>query len=133
MPLPRHRGDEEAVPTTPTRLQIATRMHELLLREIGHGIEVERLLTRDRYARDVLLVCDACTGSDLARLAAEFRLLTPGAARPAPTASPGHATHPTDWSRDTSGFGGSHPPEVRPANLPPAPTDSGRRSRLPWR
>ena len=122
--------------TTPTRLQIATRMHELLLREIGHGIEVERLLTRDRYARDVLLVCDACKGSELPGLACEFRLLTPGAVRPPPVASavsPGHAAHPTEWSRDTSGFGVSHPPEVRPANLPPAPTDSGRRSRLPWR
>ena len=124
--------------TTPTRLQIATRMHELLLREIGHGIEVERLLTRDRYARDVLLVCDACNDTELPRLAADFRRLTPGAAGgppPLPTAHPGHSAHPTDWSRDTSGFGVSRPPDVRmtPAAATVPAARPNWRARLPWR
>ena len=112
-------------------------MQALLQREIGQGIEVERLLTRDRYARDVLLVCDACAGSELPQLAAEFRRLTPGmrgGPPPLPTASPGHAAQATEWSGDTSGFGVSRPPEVR---LPTTPTAQaarpGWRARLPWR
>jgi hypothetical protein len=134
MPRPRFPAARSSVPNSPNRLKIATRMHELLLREIGHGIEVERLLTRDRYARDVLLVCDACAGSELPRLAAEFRRLTPGAPGgppPLPAAHPGHATQPTDWSRDTSGFGVSRPPDPRvPAPPVAAATPQPRR---PWR
>ena len=42
------------------RLQLATRIHYALLREIGQGIDVGRLLKHPLYARDVLLVCDAC-------------------------------------------------------------------------
>ena len=126
-------GPKNAVPSHPNRLQLATRMHELLLREIGHGIEIERLLTRDRYARDVLLVCEACVGTDLPLLATEFRRLTPIAPRmpSAPLAHPGHAQQATDWSHDTSGFGVSRPPEGR---VPPAPeAPPGWRGRLPWR
>jgi len=55
------------------RLQIATRIHFALLRELGIGIEVGRLLKHPLYARDVLLVCDACTLPDLPRLATAFR------------------------------------------------------------
>jgi len=93
-----------------TRLQIAQRIHPLMLREIGHAIEIERLLTEPRYARDVLLVCDAVPGAELAPLAALFRRAT---LPPAATAvAPGHAQQPTEWSRDTSGFGVTHPPPV---------------------
>src|SRR5262245_51869887 len=59
--------------STNRRLQLATRIHYALLREIGHGIDVGRLLKQPLYARDVLLVCDACTGHDLRRLAIAFR------------------------------------------------------------
>jgi hypothetical protein len=55
------------------RLQIATRIHFALLRELGIGIDVGRLLKHPLYARDVLLVCDACTLPDLPRLATAFR------------------------------------------------------------
>lgn len=56
------------------RLQIATRMHYVLLRELGHGIDVGRMLKRDDYALDVLLVCDAHPPEhELARLARAFR------------------------------------------------------------
>ena len=122
---------------TQNRLQIATRMRELLLREIGHDIEVERLLTRDRYARDVLLVCDACTGSELPGLAAQFRALTPGvpaATPPAAAPNPGHAAHATEWSRDTAGFGVSRPTELRQSQPQPAAAPhQGWLPRLPWR
>ncbi|MEK8053544.1 hypothetical protein AACH10_25025 [Ideonella sp. DXS22W] len=99
-----------------SRLQIAQRIHDLLLGEIGHGIQIERLLGDARYARDVLLVCDACVGSELMALAALFRDLTarqpaPAALGPAdPPAPPGHAMQPNDWARDTSGFGLTQPP-----------------------
>jgi len=59
--------------STNRRLQLATRIHYALLREIGQGIDVGRLLKHPLYARDVLLVCDACTGHDLRRLATAFR------------------------------------------------------------
>ena len=70
LPLP-------AVIAPASRLQLATQMHQMLLRELGHGIEVERLLMRERYARDVLLVCDAMAGTDLPRLSSEFRRAIP--------------------------------------------------------
>jgi hypothetical protein len=60
-------------PSSNRRLQLATRIHYALLRELGHGIEVGSLLKQPLYARDVLLVCDACTGNDLQRLAKAFR------------------------------------------------------------
>jgi hypothetical protein len=70
-------------PSSNRRLQIATRIHYALMRELGHGIDVGRLLKYPLYARDVLLVCDACTGNDLHRLAVAFRGITPAAgARP---------------------------------------------------
>ncbi|MBE7420012.1 MAG: hypothetical protein HS128_20105 [Ideonella sp.] len=55
------------------RLQIATRIHYALKRELGCGIDVGRLLKQPLYARDVLLVCDACDDSDLRRLGKAFR------------------------------------------------------------
>ncbi len=64
----------ESAPMNPSRrLQIANRIHLLLLRELGQGIQVERLLCDALYARDVLLVCDAHPGADLASLAQHFR------------------------------------------------------------
>ena len=61
------------IPSSNRRLQLATRIHYALLRELGQGVEVGRLLKQPLYARDVLLVCDACEGNDLPRLAKAFR------------------------------------------------------------
>ena len=99
--------------TPMTRLQIAQRIHQLMLREIGHAIEIERLLAEPHYARDVLLVCDAVPGAELTPLVALFRQAVPPSAG-SPSA-PGHARQPTEWSRDTSGFGVTHPPPVDPS------------------
>ena len=65
------------MPKPPSRLKIAQNLYEALLREIGHAIEIERLLSEPRYARDVLLVCDACPAGDLRALAAQFRACAP--------------------------------------------------------
>jgi hypothetical protein len=105
------------VETSMSRLQLAKRIHQMLLREIDHAIEVERLLADPRYARDVLLVCEAVPGGELAPLAALFR----EASRPAPgqAGAPGHAPQANEWGRDTSGFGVTQ--------APPVPTRTGTR------
>lgn len=122
-----------------SRLQLAKRIHQLLLREIDHAIEVERLLADPRYARDVLLVCEAVPGGELQPLVALFREASRhDGGRPE---DPGHAPQPNDWSRDTSGFGVTKPPPMpgaggtrRASDSEPAPLDSPRRSWLPrWR
>ena len=98
-------------------MQIAQRIHQVLLREIGHAIEVERLLTDAHYARDVLLVCDAMAGSEARPLATQFRQLpmpaAAGAGATGPTSAPGHVQRPTDGSRHSSGFGVTQPPPVK--------------------
>ncbi len=125
--------------TSLSRLQLAQRIHQLLLREIDHAIEVDRLLLDPRYARDVLLVCEAVPGGELVPLAALFR----EASRPVAGRhqNPGHAPQSNDWGRDTSGFGVTQPPPLPPAggsrrasDSEPAPLDTPRRSWLPhWR
>jgi len=90
--------------STNRRLQLATRIHYALLREIGLGIDVGRLLKHALYARDVLLVCDACEGHDLRRLAIAFR------AASVPDAV---------GAGESSGFGASQAGPSSLASLPP--------------
>ena len=54
-------------------LSLADRIHAMLLREIGQGLDRQRLLREPLYARDVLLVCDALPQSGLPALAQKFR------------------------------------------------------------
>ena len=100
------------------QLQIAHRIHQVLVREIDHAIEVERLLTDAHYARDVLLVCDALAGSEAPPLATQLRLLPmpmpAAAAARDPVGAPGHAQQPTEGSHDPSGFDLTQPPPVAP-------------------
>jgi hypothetical protein len=58
---------------SPSLLQIAQRIDTGLKREIGAGVDLRRLLAQPLYARDVLLVCDALQGTELAALSAQFR------------------------------------------------------------
>ncbi|MFN7724017.1 MAG: hypothetical protein ACK5QH_03010 [Rubrivivax sp.] len=53
--------------------RITCRLQQLLLREFGTTIDVRRTMNDERYARDVLLVCDARPGTDLFSLALHFR------------------------------------------------------------
>ena len=55
-------------------LKIADRMHELLLCELGQGADGLRMVAEPLYARDVLLVCDAMPGTELALLAQQYRV-----------------------------------------------------------
>ena len=54
-------------------LKIAQHMNARLLTDIGQGIDAPRVLADALYARDVLLVCDAMRGSELATLAQLYR------------------------------------------------------------
>ncbi len=111
------------MPIPLSRLQIAQLLHPLLQREIGHSIEIERLLGDPRYARDVLLVCDALPDSALRALAAAFRASMPVIGATAP----GSARRPTDHglSRDSTGFGLSQP-ATAPAQAEPVRRATGR-------
>lgn len=53
--------------------RIADRINAGLQSELGQGIERERMVHEPLYARDVLLVCEALRGSELARHARQFR------------------------------------------------------------
>ncbi len=52
---------------------IAEHLHTLLLQRLGMGLDTRRMLTEPLYARDVLLVCAAHPGTELAELAWAFR------------------------------------------------------------
>ena len=54
-------------------LKVADRINNLLWHELQQGIDIERMVEEPLYARDVLLVCDAHAGTDLAALAQHFR------------------------------------------------------------
>jgi hypothetical protein len=107
-------------------LKIAERMNTLLLHELGQGVDGLRMVAEPLVARDVLLVCDAMPGTELATLAQQFRVAAteksqgeaapsrPAASGPrAKHAGPGHegrgATRasPDSGARHSSGFGAS--------------------------
>lgn len=54
-------------------LKIADRIHVLLVRELGQGLNRQRMVQEPLYARDVLLVCDALRQTDAPFLAQHFR------------------------------------------------------------
>ena len=90
-------------------LRIANRINLLLLRELGQGIDVKRMISQPRYARDVLLVCDARPGTDIASLALHFRQVRRAQAN-------GESGPPSTLGGDSSGFasgfGSSRPAAV---------------------
>jgi hypothetical protein len=92
-----------------TRLQLASRIQLLLFRELGEKIAIDRLLSSELYARDVLLVCEALRNDELVDLAHRFRRAAPAQGKP------GREPRPVDWSDNTSGFGFAVEPEDAPA------------------
>lgn len=63
---------------SPHRLNLASHIHLGLMRELGQGIDVKQMLGSALCARDVLLVCQAFSGSDLQRLGEQFRQASAG-------------------------------------------------------
>ncbi len=92
------------MPTDP-RLPLAERIHAALLRELGEGVDVRRLLDDKLYARDVLLVCRAYGEAELGQLGAAFTALS----RPLPelTAAAAETAPPTDHAAE-------HPADAEP-------------------
>jgi len=108
------------------RTLIASRIDLHLRRQLGTNVDNCRALTDSRYMRDILLVCDAMTGTELPLLARQFRV---AGARVAEQAQPaaGHHTGPAqDWAADTSGFG------LTQAPVPSAPSQPGGSTARPW-
>ena len=95
------------------RTVIAHRIDMQLRRHLGEGVDAERTLRDGRYARDVLLVCDAMHETDLPLLARQFRV---AGARMEAERRGGHNAGPAQpWAAETSGFGVSQPPLQTPA------------------
>jgi hypothetical protein len=103
------------------RTVIATRIDMGLRRQLGEGIDPYRALRDAAYARDMLLVCDALTGTDLPLLARQFRA---AGQHMAAEAQAGHHEGPAQaWAADTSGFG---------VSKPPLQTEAAPGARSPW-
>ena len=104
-------------------LKIAERMNALLLHELGQGVDGLRMVAEPLYARDVLLVCDALPGTELAELAQHFRVAATerpkaeassarpsagsGRDRPAAGTRKGKHAGADRGERSSSGFGAS--------------------------
>jgi hypothetical protein len=54
-------------------LQLADRIHAVVQRELGAGVDRHRMLMDERYQRDVLLVCDGLQATPAPLLAHHFR------------------------------------------------------------
>ena len=90
------------------RAVIATRIDLLLRRQLGEAVDTARVLRDARYARDILLVCDALAGTEAPRLARQFRAAGKHMHQAALVehSRAGHAEGPPQgWAAQTSGFG----------------------------
>jgi hypothetical protein len=83
---------------------LAERLHQLLLQQLGMGLDPQRMLNEPLYARDVLLVCAAHPGSELATLAWEYRDAAAPASRPASTRTPRSEAAPARTARPAGRF-----------------------------
>ncbi len=79
------------------QMRVAQHLHVALRRWLGCGIDLERMVMSELYARDVLLVCDASKDATLVELARRYRacgMNTAHAASAKRSSSPPSAT----WS-----------------------------------
>lgn len=109
-------------------LKIADRIDALLEGELGQGIDFERMLRDPLYARDVLLVCDAFPGHELATLAGEFRAAMAEDEPQAEAARSDFQASDNPRSSKPPGFISSLFDAFRPSltgdSMPPAPLDA---------
>lgn len=97
--------------------ELAERLHALLLQRLGMGLDTRRMLHEPLYARDVLLVCAAHPGTELAALAWEYRdAALPG--RRAADAALGTANTAPDTVPDTAEFGADPGPQPHSSRSP---------------
>ncbi len=64
-----------------SRITLATRIHDLLLNEIGQDVDIALMLGPPEYSRAVLSLCRNCGSAMLAGLALDFERLTQAEAR----------------------------------------------------
>jgi hypothetical protein len=109
------------MPTPLSRGQIAQQLEQGLRREIGHPIAIERLLGEPRYARDVLLVCDALPSAELRALAALFRAQEQAPTNPEAPGAPSASTlvGSAPMAPGSAGFGQPLPAMPSPIADPP--------------
>lgn len=55
-----------------SRLRIATRIHDLVMHELGEDVDIALMLGPAEYARAVLSLCRSCGSDELARLGEQF-------------------------------------------------------------
>lgn len=110
--------------STPVQLRIATRIHFILKRDLGEGINVAAMLSDATEAREVLFVCQASGNAELVSLARQFinagKLAKPAHAR-------NEAPQDAAWARNTSGFG-----VTQAAELSSMSEESSWRSATQW-
>ena len=99
-------------------LKIADRIDLLLQSELGRGIDLQRMVAEPLYTRDVLLVCDAHRGHELADLARQYRAAL--AETPEPDPAEERAATPSGWGAVTSGFMSSLFDTFRPSQGAPS-------------
>jgi hypothetical protein len=95
------------------RSVIANRIDLQLRHHLGQGVDASRVLSDARYARDMLLVCEAMEGTGLPLLARQFRNAEKLLSRATEQRAMGRdAGPPQPWGANTSGFGLTRPPPV---------------------
>jgi hypothetical protein len=114
--------------STPVQLRIATRIHFILKRDLGEGINVAAMLSDAGEAREVLFVCQASGNPELVSLARQY-VNAGKLAKPAQSSGNAKGDAPQDavWARNTSGFG-----VVTQAAELSAPEESSWRSATQW-
>jgi hypothetical protein len=80
-PSPQPHAKNAPVAQATSRLVLATRIHDLLLREIGQDVDIALMLGPQEYARAVLSLCRGCGGATLIGLARQFEQQSAAEAR----------------------------------------------------
>jgi hypothetical protein len=92
-----------AIVSNPVQLRIASRIHFILKRDLGEGINVSAMLEDATEAREVLFVCQASGNPELVSLARQF--VQAGKLAAPEVATKADAPQDAAWSRHSSGFG----------------------------
>jgi hypothetical protein len=98
-----------------TRLRVAMRIHQALLRHLGETVDVRALVDGTTEGREALWVCESSDDRELVELARQFKLGNLPAAKPAAGAAGtagGRVRQDNTWAQNTTGFGVSRPAEL---------------------